>query len=811
MQRPEIFFVVFTVSGLATLASGPLPAQPVQESNSSPAASTGTGSAAPGDAAPLPALLAFALPEELDIDLDGRIDEAAWQRALPITDFTQQEPVEGGAPSQPTEIRVVFDADNLYIGAILYDDPEGVLAYQRQRDAGLMTDDRFMWILDTFLDGRTGYFFEINPAGLMGDGLLGGGGGGGFGGPGGGGRGFGGPGGGGGRGGGGGMNKAWDGIWEARTARRPDGWSAEIRIPFRTLNFNPSLTEWGINFQRTIRRRNEEIVWRGYRRNQGLFNPVFAGRLTGLSGLSQGIGLEAVPSAVGSWKHVPCADPSACGARYDATTFPRDVSLDVNYSVTSSLRASLSINTDFAEVEADQRQVNLTRFPLRFPERRGFFLEGSGVFGFGGSGGASPFYSRHIGLDERSGEQIPILYGTRLTGQVGAYELGFYQIGTGDHRYYSPTSGADVTIEGESFTVARLKRRFFEQSAIGAIYTRRSRAPVPGGGFTDGHTAGVDLEMSTRHFLGDKNLDFQAFAVWNSDLDGNEELGFLDSFGRLSARGAMLGFPNDPWSGFVAYREFGDDYDPSLGFVTRNDYRQLQQRIGWAPRPRWFPWLRSLNFGASFMNQWQMSSGRLEEQQLDLNLLGVNLESGDGFDVSAGRTNEYLDRTFFVSQGIAIAPGRYEYWDYRVDFRTAGRRRVGMYTGVSWGGFWEGERVQVNSRVNFRPTPGFNFSTGIERNDVTLPQGAFTANVYSVDTQWNPSPWVGVTTQLQYDDVSEVVGLFARLRWIVKPGNDVYLVYTHNWRNRGAGLFEEPWLATLSRGAALKANYTYRF
>ncbi|MCY4572425.1 MAG: carbohydrate binding family 9 domain-containing protein, partial [Gemmatimonadetes bacterium] len=286
-----------------------------------------------GDNGAPPVLEALPLPTSAAIDLDGRILEDIWQSATPITDFMQQEPVEGGTPSERTEIRVIFDTDHLYIGAILYDDPDGILAYQRQRDAGLNTDDRFMWILDTFLDGRTGYFFEINPAGLMGDGLLGGGGG----------R--------GGGGGGGGVSKAWDGIWEARTARREDGWSAEIRIPFRTLNFNPNLDTWGINFQRTIRRRNEEILWRGYRRNEGLWRPVYAGRLSGLRNLSQGLGLEARPSAVATWKDVP--------ANADPTTFPRDISLDVNYSVTSSLRASASINTDFAEVESDQRRVNL--------------------------------------------------------------------------------------------------------------------------------------------------------------------------------------------------------------------------------------------------------------------------------------------------------------------------------------------------------------------------------------------------------------------------------------------------------------------
>ncbi|HSH76357.1 MAG TPA: hypothetical protein VLA09_11785, partial [Longimicrobiales bacterium] len=269
-------------------------------------------------------------------------------------------------------------------------------------------------------------------------------------------------------------------------------------------------------------------------------------------------------------------------------------------------------------------------------------------------------------------------------------------------------------------------------------------------------------------------------------------------------------FPNDPWSGSVAYREFGDDYDPALGFVTRNDYRQLQQRIGWSPRPR-LPGIRSLSFGANFMNQWQMSSGTLEDQQLQFDVLGINFESGDGLNVSATRTNEYLDRQFEVSEGVPIEIGRYQYWDYRVNFRTAGQRKLGMFANYSWGGFWNGDRTQLNTRFNVRAIPGFTLSPGLERNDVTLPQGSFTASVYSIEGQWNPSPWVSFTNQLQYDDVSELVGLFARMRWIVRPGNDVYLVYTHNWVNYGGGILQDPWLQTVSRGASLKLNYTHRF
>jgi hypothetical protein len=752
------------------------------------------------------ALVAHRPGDGLSIDLDGRLDEAVWLQATPITDFTQQEPVEGGQPSEETEIRVLYDEDNLYIGVMIYDDPAGVLAYQRERDAPLSTDDRFMWILDTFRDGRTGYFFEINAAGLMGDGVItaGGGGRGGGGGPGG----F----------GGGGTNKAWDGIWEAQTTMLPNGWSAEIQIPFRTLNFNPTQTEWGINFQRTIRRRNEEILWRGWRRTEGLRSPVFAGRLTGLAGMSQGVGLEAVPSGIANWRNIPSAS--------DPNTFPTDLSLDVNYSVTSSLRASVSVNTDFAEVESDERRVNLTRFPLRFSERRDFFLEGSGVFSFAPSSGPSPFYSRNIGLS--SGQQIPIQYGTRLTGQAGAYELGFYQIGTADYDFSESALG-DLTIPGESFTVGRVKRRLFEQSAIGAIYTRRGTSPDSiGFAPPEQHTAGVDLDFKTRNFLGNKNLEAEAFVVWNSNpLAASdpeyEELTFRD----LSAHGLRVEYPNDIWTGHVSYRQFGGAYDPALGFVQRNEFRRIEPRIGWSPRTPGISWLRRLDFSAQFRelvsldetfpgrDGWLLRGvGGVAEQVWDFNLLGLNFESGDNIGFQATQTYEYLDREYRPSDGFVVAPGDYTIWEYRINGRTAGQRRVSVFGGFSWGGFWDGTTQQYGGRVTVRPGPGVSLSTNIQRNDVQLPAGEFTVSLYELESDWTPTPWVAVTGQLQYDDQSDIIGLFTRLRWIVRPGNDVYLVYTHNWRNELLDSLDPrspKSFNTLSRGGSIKASYTYRF
>lgn len=736
-----------------------------------------------GGATAVPApLVAARLDPGHGLNLDGRLDDDAWGMAEPLSDFTQQEPREGAEPSRRTEVRVIYDADNLYIGAMIYDDPDQILAFQRRRDAGLGTDDRFMWVLDTFLDGRTGYFFEINAAGLMGDGIItGSGGGGGFG----------------GGGGGGSTNKSWDGIWEARVARLPDGWSAEIRIPFQTVNFDPRSDTWGINFQRTIRRTNEEILWRGHLRTQGLFRLVHAGRVTGLRGLSQGVGLEAVPAAVAGWRTVTeDADP---------TTYTRDASLDLNYSVTSSLRASLSVNTDFAEVEVDQRRVNLTRFPLRFPERRAFFLEGSGVFSFAPRSGPEPYFSRRIGLNE--GEPIPLNYGGRLTGQAGNYELGFIQVRTGGVTLHDEEA---TVLPSEDFTVARVRRRIWDQSTVGAIYTRR--APTTGAdGFRDAalHTAGVDASLSTSHFLGDKNLDFEAFLVWNSSDDPGASPTFQD----LSAHGFRFNYPNDVWTAHLSYRQFGEAYRPAVGFVSRNDFRRVEPRIGWAPRPAGIPWLRQLDFSAQFRRLTNLATGVVEERMWQFDVLGLRFESGDNLDVSVTRQYEYLDEAFEVSDGVGIAPGEYTTWQLNVRGRTAGRRRVSGNMEFVREGFWDGNRTRYEGGLNFRPNPGLSLSTDLEYNDVRLPQGDFTASVYRVGAGWDASPWITLNGNVQYDDVSRVAGLFALMRWIVRPGNDVYLVYTQNWQETdpASDLLDRRRWVTLSRGGSMKLAYTYRF
>lgn len=697
---------------------------------------------------------AIPLGQDQQIVLDGVLSEPIWQETIPATDFRQQEPDEGAPGTESTEVRVAFDENELYLGVALYDrEPHRVIGFQKERDAWIGSDDRFMWILDTYRDGRTAYYFEINPAGLMGDGLL--------------------------RvGSGDSLNKSWDGIWEARVLRGERGWTAEVRIPFRTLSFNPDQLVWGINFQRTIRRKNEETLWSGHGLNQGLFLPVYAGELTGLDELSQGLGLEFTPYGAAHYRDV----------EGDAGS-PADVGGDLSYNLTPNVRAALTINTDFAEVEVDERQVNLTRFPLFFPERRDFFLEDSSVYDFARANRVRPYFSRRIGLEE--GRQIPIVYGARIAGRADRFDLGFLQVRTGE----------EGTLGAEDFTVARVKRNFFEQSSIGAIYTRRATAATETGPAPpDRHTFGVDLDMFSSRFMGDKNIQFEAFWVQISDPLGDAG---TSSVMDRSARGVRFNYPNDRWRGHVSYRELGELYDPAVGFVQRNGFRRLQPTFSFNPRPR-SGRIRQLEFEIDYEHLWSLENVLLT-RSLSLTPLGIRFDSGDEIRARWTNTFERLEGPFEISDGVVLPVGEYEFNEIEVRLGSANHRAVSADAELRRGSFWSGDRSGIWARFSVRPMSGLDLGASWEKNWVELPEGSFTTEVLELENQWAVSPWSSFTSIIQYDNVSSILGLYARLRWIVKPGSDLYLVYTHNW------LDEPGRFTTLERTATTKVNYTHRF
>jgi hypothetical protein len=720
---------------------------------------------AQNDAPPPRTIQALRLGEADVVRVDGLPDEAVWERAQAATGFLQRDPNNGDPATERTEVRLVYDADRLILSVICYDsEPDRVLGNQMQRDRSFEADDRFMWAIDTFLDGRSGYYFEINPAGAMGDGLVdpaadagwnndfGA-----------------------------GINRSWDGIWIARVRRTTTGWTAEVEIPFRTVNFDPNAGAWGINFQRTIRRKNEDVLWTGHARNQGLARMTNAGRVEGLGGISQGVGLDVKPYLVGNVSSAPGR------GRSDALS-TGDVGVDAFYNLTPALRANISVNTDFAETEVDQRRVNLTRFPLFFEEKRDFFLEGSSFFDFSREEEEAvvPFFSRRIGLDDRGAPQ-PVDGGAKLTGQAGAFDVGVLQVRTA-------ASGQRL---GEDFSVMRVRRRAFEQSYVGGLYTRRS-ARVPGD--VDRHTAGLDFELATSRFRGNQNLELSGFYLWTSSQEAAED---------TAAYGVRLAYPNDPLTAEISLRELQPNYDPALGFVERRGYKRLAPNVEYSWRTRDHPWLRALGWEAEleFLNDPQ---NRPLTREFSFSPLEVNFHDGSwlGFDVTP--QYERLEDDFEISEGVVLpAGGVYEFTRYRLGGRTADHRLVSIGANMSLGRFFSGERREYSVEMGLRPRRGVALTAEAEHNVLELAEGSFDTDVFRVRADTQFSPWLSVGNNLQYDNVSGLLGWQMRFRWIRRPGNDLYLVYTHNWREVLQTGFRR--LTTLDNRLATKLVYTLRF
>ena len=702
--------------------------------------------------------------------LDGRLAEEAWRRAEPATGFRQQDPNTGDPATEATEVRVLFDEHRIVIGVTCFDsEPSRIMGNQMQRDQSLGADDRFMVAIDTYSDGRSGYYFEINPSGAMGDGLVQ---------PG--------TGTGGSTGtGGGGVNRSWDGIWNARVDRNDTGWTAEIEIPFHTINFSPNASSWGINFQRTIRRKIEETLWSGWARNQGLTYMPAAGRLQGLEGLRQGLGLDLLPYVVGN-------SSSAPGRGSPSSVETGAFGGDVAYNLTPRLRANVSINTDFAETEVDQRQVNLTRFPLFFPEKRGFFLEGASVFNFSRETGTSivPFFSRRIGLDD-SGVPQPIDYGVKLTGQAGAFDVGVLQVRTRDRG----------SVPGEDFTVLRSQHRFWRQSYVGALFTNRSGASAPGlpgaGDASRGarQTAGADFALATSQFLQKEVLEVSGFYLNTTKLPGSRG---------GAAFGARINMPNDPINWHMSVREVQNGYDPAVGFVDRRAYRLIEPDVRYTVHTERSRFMRRFSFEGNFTHYFDLD-GRLETRRMDVQFLRVDLHSSDLLEFHLLPLYERLPRDFQISPGIVLPAGsQYSFVRRRYSAQTTTSRPVSLNATYEDGAFYSGERRQVTGTLSVRPRRGWLINVGGDFNEVSLREGRFTTRLWlnDVNTQFNP--FISLVNRLQFDTVTRQLGWQSRFRWITRPGNDIFFVYTHNWTDRTT-------METLDRKGSLKIVRTIRF
>ena len=699
------------------------------------------------------------------ITLDGRLDEGVWMRAVPATNFMQQDPENGQPATEQTEVRIVYDTDNLYMGVTLFDsEPDKLIYYQMGRDGFLPSDDKLQWAIDTFLDGRTAYWWEMNPSGSMADAL---------------------------RGANNTNNRQWDGIWDARATRSEIGWILEIEVPFRTMNFNPNSDAWGINFQRTIARKNEVSLWMGWPRNQGLNRMSNAGLLTGIRNVTQGHGLDVKPYVVGTSESFP-------GRGDSSVTNEAQAGGDLFYNVTPSLRANLTVNTDFAQAEVDTRQVNLTRFSLLFPEKRDFFLDGTLFFDFastgGGGGGGQqasggedliPFFSRRIGLDERGTPQR-INFGSKLTGQSGAYDIGVLQVQT----------GREGGVLGEDFGVVRLKRRMLRESYLGALYTLRH---TRGGGADPSQTIGADVRLATATFLGSDNLAATGYFLHTTNP--------LDT-GKSSAYGAELSYPNDPLSAEIEYMEIQEHYSAVVGFTPRTGFRNINPRITFAPRPRRHPWIRRFNFGTEMDWFLDPRDNRLLTREIDITALQIDTHRQDSIQFHIVPTYELLEKDFRIAPGVSLPVGReYSFTRYSIQGSTTTRRRIAVSPQVEWGDFYSGDRLRLSMTATLRAAPGQMFTLANEWNRVSLAEGRFSTRLYRViaETQFNPR--IAIVNNVQYDTQSAVIGWQSRFRWTIKPGDDLYLVYIHNW-------LDDPLTSrtyTLDRRLSSKVLYTHRF
>jgi hypothetical protein len=690
-----------------------------------------------------PRLAAGALPQGLR--LDGLLDEPAWLAADSIADLTRIEPEVGGPTTGRTVVRVLADRTTLVVGVVCYDpNPGGIVSFSKARDSDLDDEDHVLLVFDTFLDGRSGYVLGVNPAGSRSDGLI--------------------------TNQGEGTNDNWDTVWEATSARGAWGWSVEIRIPVRSLIFGRGLDAWGLNIQRRIERAQETSRWSGLNRDYEITQTSRAGLLTGLPAFDLGIGLTVRPALVAGFRHPPESD-------VDPELEP---SLDANQRIGANLLASLTINTDFAETEADARRVNLTRFPLFYPEKRTFFLEGTDIFdfGLGASQDVIPFFSRRIGLFE--GRQVPISLGGKLNGRAGSSNIGALLTRTRD---------VEELVPGATMGAARLRQNVLQESSIGAILTTGDPQGRPGA-----WTAGLDATFQTSRFAGGKNF---LVGVWGLATDRD------DLSGDKTAIGAKIDYPNDLIDAAFTWKRIGESFDPSLGFVPRSDVHLFSLGVNYQPRPgKWG--IRQLFFENRLTLATDLS-GEWETYRYFLAPLNARLESGDRFEANIVPQGERLEEPFEVADGVVIPPGTYHFVRYRLEVETADKRPVGGQVRWWFGGFYSGTLHQLELEGRWNPSAVVGLSLNAERNIGDLPEGDFTTTLVSTRLRINFSPDLQLSSFIQYEDESHVLGTNTRLRWTFHPLGDFFLVYNHNLEDE-----ETNWVFQ-SNELIAKVQYSLRF
>lgn len=680
--------------------------------------------------------------------IDGHINEPVWDQAYKIDQFVQREPYPGEPTSEKTIVSVCYDNNSLYFAVKCYDDPKKITAKEMARDVSLGNDDRVQIILDTYLDHRNGYWFQIGPRGSIGDALI--------------------------SENGASMNKEWDALWTGKASINSEGWEAELAIPFKTIGFDPKKTVWGMKLIRNIKRKLEASYWPVANLNTYRFQISDSGLLEGLEGISQGIGLDLSPYLIGGMNTL----------RGEKNKYHFDGGLDMFYQITPSLKASLSINTDFAETEVDDRQINLTRFSLYFPEKRDFFLDGSNYFKFGIEGddinpyrnSVAPFFSRRLGLDN-NGNMLPVNYAAKITGQQKNWNIGMMYIS--DQRDYG----------NSNLAVGRISHNFGKQSSVGFIGTWGNALST-----IENKVGGFDLKLATSHFQKNKNLAFTLFGLISDtrEVKGNN-----------TSWGADLSYPNDYLTLSLGHFEIAENFFAGIGFVPRNNIKTSYGNFSLGPRPNKYGILQ-LKTGAGFSYVTNFDN-QLVTRELKFSPLGIRFKSGEELYYTINQQYELLTKDFPIFSGFIIPMNDYTFWYQNIQLLTAGSRNLAGSASFGTGDFYNGNKRDLKLAVNYKVAVPLYIGGSYSQNHVFLPEGDFTAQIYQMNLNLLVSPSITLYNYFQYDNASERMGWQSRFQWILKPGNEIILAWTSGWTRP-----ESRWSMSDS-ALRLKLKYNIRF
>jgi hypothetical protein len=685
--------------------------------------------------------------------LDGVLDDPIWQKAEVVSDFTQVVPIEGAPPSFRTEVRFLTNNESLFIAFRAFDpEPDKIIANLMGRDEFLFFDDNFTLVFDTFHDHRNGFFIQVNPLGGRRDASFE--------------RDD--------------FQQDWDGIWYAKAQIDDQGWVAEIEIPFRTFSIKPGGDIWGLNMTRRLRRFNEDDRWADPTVERLLVNMGRAGVLEGLAGADQGLGLDVVPSG-------------SVGGYHDEIENDGDVSvepsLDAFYRLLPSLTASLTVNTDFAQTEVDDQQINFTRFDLFFPEKRQFFLEDGGIFSFGGlrNENGIPFFSRRIGL-AADGDSVRLPVGGKVAGRVGRYSIGALNILQDRHgafkEFEDPTrEDGIVSINSTNLSVARVSANVLEESSAGFIVTH-------GDPLTNEQNALVGTDFNYRSSSLIKDHFFRG-DFWFQQTFSEDDSGEYDN--RSGAWGFQLAYPNDRVNWALKYKELQDDFNPALGFVNRVDIRRYDARWRYRIRPPGRPVLRTLDTEIVANLVTDRDDNTVQSWSFNYFPFRLTNQVDDTIQLRIAHLFDRVpaNQAFFLVPHVGVEPGSYTFSSAILKLETSRSRRLRFSTEIGYGGLYDGTGGRLFTLIEWRPSPHFLLALEHDErrfenvrahhggdDDATGPTRNvdFSARISRVRVRINFTPDMSWSTFVQYDNISDEMSAQSTFRWIIKEGNQLFII-----------------------------------